>query len=88
MAGHSHGYLVVTSPAAIAALVAFAESHGSGWNYPWYGPPVDRFLGDFGMGTNFLSAQGCGDFQSRRIDKSERRRLIMLIGVPDPYEGQ
>src|SRR5271166_6836051 len=76
----------ITSTSRIAAFVAFAEAHGAGWSYPWYGPPVarlkanfyagDQFLGDFGVGTTFLSAQGCGYFQSRPISSPDRQRLI------------
>ena len=79
----------------LLALAAFADRHSSGWSYPWYGPPVarlradfydgDSFLGDFGVGTSFLSAQGCGYFQSRNINDSDRIELVKLIGVGDPY---
>ena len=88
----------LTSPSDIAGLVAFAEAHGTGWSYPWYGPPVARlsadfyagskFLGDLGVGTTFLSAQGCGYFQSRTIGASDRQRLVAMLGAPDPYAAQ
>jgi hypothetical protein len=85
----------LTSRNTLRALADFAQAHSTGWSYPWYGPPVarlkvdffsgTRFLGDFGVGTTFLSAQGCGYFQSRRIDAHDRQTLIALIGVADPY---
>lgn len=69
----------IRSPDTLAALANFAQAHSSGWGYPWYGPPVERlsveffadarFLGDFGVGTNFIAAQGCGYFQSRGISR-------------------
>src|SRR5580698_1136417 len=65
----------IKSPDRLRSLVGFAKSHGSGWSVPWYGTPVARltvdfyagrkFLGDFGVGTSALFAQGCGDFQFR-----------------------
>jgi len=83
------------SPDTLRALADFAQAHSTGWHYPWYGPPVadlrvdffsgTRFLGDFGVGTNFLSAQGCDYFQSRPVNSADRRKLIALIGVADPY---
>ena len=85
----------IQSPDALAALVNFAETHSSSWGEPWYGAPVaklrvefyagDRFLGDLGVGTNFISAQGCAFFQSRAVSPSDRRKLLALIGVGDPY---
>jgi hypothetical protein len=83
------------SPDTLRALADFAQAHSTGWQYPWFAPPVarlrvdffsgTRFLGDFGVGTNFLEAQGCDYFQSRRVDSDDRRKLIALIGVADPY---
>jgi hypothetical protein len=85
----------IRSPDTLRALTHFAQAHSSGWGYPWYGPPVgrlgiefyagSRFLGDLDVGGNFLSAQGCGYFQSRKVNSEDRQRLIALIGVPDPY---
>ena len=84
----------IQSHETLMSLADFAQAHNSGWDYPWYGPPVarlrvdfyagDRFLGDFGVGPNFLSAQGCDYFQSRGVSRSDRKKLISLIGVPDP----
>jgi hypothetical protein len=85
----------IRSPDALRRLVDFAEEHSSGWGYPWYDSPVarlrvdffagSRFLGDIGVGDNFLSAQGCGYFQSRQLSRADRKRLISLIGVPESY---
>jgi len=79
----------------LRALVDFAEEHNSGWSSPVFGPPIarlsvqffvgNRFLGDFGVGTDFLAAQGCGYFYSRAVSAADRQKLIALIGVPDPY---
>jgi hypothetical protein len=83
----------IRSPDALRRLADFAEVHSSGWGYPWYGPPIARlrvdffadsiFLGDLGVGEGFLSAQGCGYFQSRRVSHSDRKQIIALIGVPE-----
>ena len=91
--GTGHPYAEIRSRDTLAALVKFAEEHSSGWGEPWYGAPVaqlyvnfyagDRFLGDLGVGPNFLSAQGCAFFQSRSVTSSDRKALIALIGV-DP----
>jgi hypothetical protein len=86
--------LQITSAADIAALASFAESHGDGWGVPWAGTPVarlvanfydrDKFLGDLGIGPSFLTAQGCGYFQSRHVSPADRDRVLKLIGVPPP----
>ena len=85
----------IRSVDTLRALAGFAEEHSSGWSYPEFGPPIarlsvqffagDRFLGDFGVGTDFLAAQGCGYFYSRAVSAADRQKLIALIGVPDPY---
>lgn len=81
----------IQEPKEINALVEFAISHKSGWGTPWAGTPIasinanfyqgDNFLGDFGLGSNFLAAQGCGYFQSRSINYKDRATLIKLFGV-------
>ncbi len=84
----------IRSQDTLHALADFAQAHSTGlgvplvWT-PWPRLRVDffsgtRFLGDFGVDTNFLSAQGCGYFQSRHVSTADRRRLIALIGVADP----
>lgn len=90
----SHTVGELTSRDVLRQLAAFAEQHGSGWGYPWYGPPVARlyvefyagrrFLGDLGVGKSFLSARGCGYLQSRHLDSVDRKTLIELIGIGDP----
>ena len=85
----------ISDPTAVAALVAFAEAHTSGWEVPWYGPrgslvranfyAGNRFLGDLGVGGTFLTAQGCGDFQSAPVSSDDRMIVMQLFGVPDPY---
>jgi|RhiMetdeSRZDD1v2_1073273.scaffolds.fasta_scaffold110918_2 hypothetical protein len=85
----------ISDPASVAALVSFAEAHASDWEVPWYGPPGalvranfyagNRFLGDLGVGSTFLSAQGCGDFPSRPVSGADRAVLMQMFGVPDPY---
>jgi hypothetical protein len=88
----------IENPAEIKALVDFAMSYKSGWSTPWSGAPIalsradfyqdDDFLGDFGVGSDFLSAQGCAYFQSREIDPKDRAKLIQLFGVKDPYSSR
>lgn len=87
----------ISDPVSISNLVAFAEAHESGWGTPWFGPPValvrahfysgSRFLGDLGVGTDFLTAQGCGSFQSRRVSASDRTAVMQLFGVPVSVGG-
>jgi hypothetical protein len=86
------------SKEALRALEEFAELHGSGWGSPWYGTPVarlrvdffsgNRFLGDLGVGSNFLAAQGCGYVQSRKLAAADRAELVGLIGAADPYAAK
>ncbi|MGH7485637.1 MAG: hypothetical protein ACREMY_08555, partial [bacterium] len=87
----------IEAPAKIASLASFADAHRAGWSVPGYGPPIARlraefyaggkFLGDLGTGVSFLSAQGCGDFQSRGVAESDRQRFVELLGVGDPYKS-
>ena len=87
----------IEAPSKIASLASFADAHGAGWSVPWAGPPVarvraefyagDKFLGDFGAGASFLSAQGCGNFQSRSVAEGDRQRFVELLGVRDPYQA-
>lgn len=79
----------------IRAIVAFAQAHDTGWETPWAGTPVaklrtnfyagDKFLGDLGIGETFMTAQGCGSFQSREVSPSDREQIMALLGVSDPY---
>lgn len=45
----------------------------------------NRFLGDLGVGSDFLTAQGCGYVQTRSIDPVGRAEIIGLTGAIDPY---
>jgi hypothetical protein len=86
----------VIDPAWIAALVAFAEARGDRWGAPWYGPVGasvranfyvgKRFLGDLGIAQDSLTAQGCGYFNNRRITRQERRVIVQMFAVSDPYK--
>jgi hypothetical protein len=88
----------ITSAPQIGALADFAEGHGSGWGNRFGGPPVarlsadfyagDRFLGDLGVDSTFLSAQGCGYFQTRSISGADQRQLIRLLGATDSYKNR
>lgn len=88
----------ISDTASISELVAFAEAHDSGWGTPWFGPPValvranfyagSQFLGDLGVGSDFLAAQGCGSFQSRSVSPSDRVAVMRVFGVPDPYKDK
>ena len=85
----------MTDTLAIRELASFALEHQSHWTAPWYGTPVAlvranfyhgaKFLGDLGLGSNFLEAQGCGDFQSRSLSPADRSEAMTLFGVQDPY---
>ena len=79
--------------AKIHDVVVFAEIHSDDWSVDAMGPPVarlrvdfyqgGRFLGDFGVGAEFASAQGCDDFQSRTLLKSEVAQFAQLLGVAE-----
>jgi len=85
----------ISDPASVTALVSFAEAHASDWEVPWYGPhgalvranfyAGNRFLGDLGVGSTFLSAQGCGDFPIRPVSAADRAVVMQMFGVADPY---
>src|SRR5256885_15605136 len=85
----------ISDPTSIAALVEFAEVHAGGWAVPWYGPQGslvranfyagNRFLGDLGVGSTILTAQGCGDFNSRPVSAADRLIVMRMFGVSDPY---
>ena len=86
----------ISDPSSISDLVAFAEAHESGWGAPRWGPSGgllranfysrNRFLGDLGVGSDFLAAQGCADLQSRPLPAGDRAAVIRMFGVPDPYK--
>lgn len=82
----------------IGEITRFALSHASGWETPWAGTPVasvranfyvgEKFIGDLGVGRNFLTAQGCSFFQSRKVSAKDREVILRLLAVKDPYVDQ
>ncbi len=85
----------ITDKSNIGDITNFVLSHSTGWETPWAGTPVarlranfyvgEKFIGDFGVGSNFITAQGCGYFQSRRINEDDRKIIMSLLAVNDPY---
>ena len=88
----------IKDEATIGKFTSFALSHRSGWETPWAGTPValvranfyigGKFIGDLGVGSNFLTAQGCGGFQSSDISAKDREIIMRLLDVKDPYAGK
>lgn len=93
---HSNVLRTTWNKFEIAEIRSFAEVHQSGWEVPVFGVPVARvyanfykgeeYLGGFGVGSNFLSSQGCGGFQSRNLSSDDRDIIMKLLAVKDPYE--
>jgi len=91
----SKPFRTISDTQTLLALSSFAIQHQSGWEAPWYGTPVaqlqvqfyggSKFLGAFDVGSDFLVAQGCGDFLSRPVSAPDRAQVMALLGVPDPY---
>ena len=87
----------ISKRAEINKLAAFAKLHKSGWRTPFSDTPIalvgakfyrgEEFLGDFGIGSSFLTAQGCGYFQSRSVSPDDRATIMKLFAVKDPYEN-
>ena len=83
----------ITDAARIYALTAIIVAHGNGWSVRWAGPPIPRvntqfyeagrFLGDFGVGDSFASAQGCGCFQARDLSTDESATFAKQLGVSE-----
>ena len=83
----------ITDSNKIHALITFVQAHTDGWSVYVTGPPVARvrgeyfhggkFLGDFGVGETFASAQGCDYFQTRRLSRAETREYAQLLGVKE-----
>lgn len=92
---HNNELRTIQDDATISGITNFAVAHGSDWKAPWHGTPValvranfyidDKFLGDFGVGNNFLTAQGCRAFLSRQVSQNERSEIMQLFAVLDPY---
>jgi hypothetical protein len=84
----------ITDRPRILQIAQFAEAHGNDWSVPLAGTPIGnislefysggQFLGDLGIGKEFLDAQGCGYFFSRRLATDDRHEISRLIGVSDP----
>lgn len=80
----------------ILELARFSEAHQTGWSIPAAGTPAARlsieffsgnkFLGHLGIGRNFLEAQGCDDFVSRRLSAADRSVVIRMLGVSDSLD--
>jgi hypothetical protein len=85
----------INDEATINEIVNFALSHKTKWATPVAGTPVallranfysnGKFIGDLGVGSNFLTAQGCGYFQSREVTSKDREMIMGLFSVKDPY---
>ena len=88
----------IEDQSVIAEITKFAISHNAEWETPWGGTPVapvranfyvgEKFIGDLGVGDNFLTAQGCGFFQSRDVSLKDRSILLSLLDVADLYDGK
>lgn len=89
---------VITDKEQIGQFVAFAQAHDTGWGTPWDGTPIamigaqffagEKFIGNLDVGSNFLVAQGCGYFQSRSVSHRDRKVIMDLFGVKDPYANR
>ena len=85
----SHLLLQITDAPAVFQIVAFVDSHRTGWKTPWYGIQVpvatvefysgSDFKGSFGVGENFFEAQRNGGFFSHSAAPSEVRRFLDLL---------
>jgi hypothetical protein len=88
----------INDKSEIARFIAFAMTHDTDWGTPLTGTPVamvranfysaGKFIGDLGVGSNFLTAQGCGYFQSRSVTTKDRQIIMELFGVKDPYVSE
>lgn len=86
---------VITDTSEIKKITDFTWSHRSGWETPWTGTPIalirvnfyckGSFVGDLGVGDDFLTSQGCGRFQSRNVSEKDREIIMGLFSVDDPY---
>jgi len=92
---HDNELRTIEDKETILGIASFALDHSSDWEIPWYGTPValvranffidDKFVGDFGVGNNFLTAQGCRAFLSRQVSPTERSEIMRLFAIFDPY---
>ncbi|MGN6281384.1 hypothetical protein [Frateuria sp.] len=94
----SRSLRIISNKHELQEFAAFAKAHDSDWATPVTGTPVakvranfysgERFLGDLGVGSDFLTAQGCGYFQSRTVSQEDRQVIMKLFGVLDPYAAE
>jgi hypothetical protein len=88
----------IVEKSRIDEIVEFALAHQEGWRTAIVGTPIehlranfyaqDKFIGGLGVGSDFLTAQGCGRFVFREVSAADRSRLMSLLAVPDPYEKE
>ena len=82
-----------TNPEEIQELLRFVSVRTVKWCQPWYGTPIGKvranlykdgeYLGAISLGPNFM---GAGMWFIRRISAGERRELLRIFNVPDPYK--
>jgi len=85
----------IDDPSEVKQLVEFVDEHRHGWGWisGWVGIPVpqvtaefyngSRFQGHFGVGPGFFECQRIGDFASKGAWRSQERRFLELVGLPD-----
>jgi len=83
----------ISDPQKVSQIVAFVDSHRTGWIKPWYGIPVPAvraeffngtvFKGSFGAGKTFFETQREGSFFSQDTSPGEVRQFFALLGVDD-----
>ena len=95
VSGHdgSKPFIKVTDPLKVSQIVAFVDSHRTGWIKPWYGIPVPAvtaeffngtiFKGSFGVGDAFLETQREGGFFSQTTSPREVHAFLDLLGLDD-----
>jgi hypothetical protein len=93
--GHDHSkpFTKVTDPQKVSQIVAFVDSHRTGWIKPWYGIPVPvvtaeffngtAFKGSFDAGNAFFETQREGGFFSQSTSSREVHSFLGLLGVDD-----
>ncbi len=75
----------------VSKIVSFVDGHQSGWSSPdyhtmpaagttlvFYNGKTERRV--FGIGTNFFSAHGKGDWVLKNVSQQEKQKLFGLIG--------
>ena len=92
----SKPFVKLTNPQKVSQIVAFVDSHRTGWIKPWYGIPVPAVTaeffdgtvlnGSFGVGDAFFETQREGGFFSQSTSPSEVHHFLDLVGVDDVHE--